>query len=78
MREDVMARFDGALAHQLDFEDFTTTLYSTAQPGRLAPARPVLRLAGGGHRLRGPDKYRVLEHRRRQAQIAARRALELF
>ena len=73
-----MARFDGALAHQLDFEDFTTTTYSTAQPGRLESARPDLRLAASGPRLRGPDKYKVLDHRRRQAQIAARRALELF
>ena len=71
-----MARFDGALAHQLDFEDFTTTTYSTAQPGRLA--RPDLRLAAAGPRLRGPNKYKLLEHRRRQAQIAARRALDLF
>ena len=73
-----MARFDGALAHQLDFEDFTMTAYSTAQPGRLAAARPDLRLAAAGPRLRGPHKYEVLEHRRRQAQIAARRALGLF
>ena len=73
-----MARFDGALAHQLDFEDFASTLYSIVQPGRLASARPELRLAGSAQRLRGPDKYKVLEHRRRQAQIAARHALELF
>ena len=73
-----MARFDGALAYQLDFEDFTTTRYSTAQPGRLAAARPDLRLAAAGPRLRGPNKYQVLEHRRRQAQIVARRVLELF
>jgi hypothetical protein len=76
-----MARFDGALAYRLDFEDFTTTTcstYSAAKPGRLAVARPDLRLAAVTHRLRGPDKYQVLEHRRRQAQIAARRALGLI
>lgn len=73
-----MARFDGALAPQLDFEDFTGTLYPDTRSGRLGPVRPELRLADGGRRLRGPDKYKVLEHRRRQAQIAARRALGLF
>jgi hypothetical protein len=36
-----------------------------------------LRLAPTGS-LRGPDKYRVLEHRRRQAQIKARRLLDLM
>ena len=76
-----MVRFDGALAHQLDFEDFTTTTYSASRPVRLATARPELRVAAVGSRLRGPDKYdkyKVLEHRRRQAQIAARRLLGLF
>jgi hypothetical protein len=72
-----MARFDGALAHQLDFEDFVTPQQSAAQAG-LGVLRPELRLAPAGRRLRGPDKYKVLEHRRRQAQIAARRALGLF
>ncbi len=73
-----MVLFDGALTHQLDFEDFTTTTYSASRPGRLATARSGLGVATGGSRLRGPDKYKVLEHRRRQAQIAARRLLELF
>jgi hypothetical protein len=73
-----MVRFDGALAHQLDFEDFTTTTYSASRPGRLATARPGLRVAAGSSRLRGPDKYKVLEHRRRQAQIAARRLLDVL
>ena len=37
----------------------------------------VLRLAvpNAGPALRGPDKYRILELRRRRAQIRARRAL---
>jgi hypothetical protein len=34
-----------------------------------------LRLAKGSHELRGPEKYRILELRRRRAQIRARRAL---
>jgi hypothetical protein len=36
-----------------------------------------LRLAARPGGLRGPDKYKVLEHRRRQAQIKARRLLDL-
>ena len=47
---------------------------------RLAEARRAkaggLRLAVPSAVLRGPDKYKVLEHRRRQAQIKARRAIE--
>jgi hypothetical protein len=43
-----------------------------------APAgcRRGLRLAASGN-LRGPEKYRVLELKRRRAQIRARRVLEL-
>ena len=37
-----------------------------------------LRLAVPGGGLRGPDKYRVLEHRRRQAQMKARHLLDLM
>jgi hypothetical protein len=37
-----------------------------------------LRLASAAGVLRGPDKYKVLEHRRRQAQIKARRLLDLM
>jgi hypothetical protein len=65
-----MARFDGSLARQLDFGAITTT--SAPPTGRawlrLAPSRV----------LRGPDKYKVLETRRRQAQIRARRLLDLI
>jgi len=64
-----MARFDDSLARQLDFGDYTTTT--------VFPRRGGLRLAVSGSGLRGPDKYKVLEHRRRQAQIKARRLLEL-
>lgn len=64
-------RFDGSLARQLDFGGTTTT----------APAgggRGGLRLALPSGVVRGPDKYLVLEHRRRQAQIKARRLLDLL
>ena len=40
--------------------------------------RNGLRLATPGGELRGPDKYRVLDLRRRRAQIRARRALSLL
>jgi hypothetical protein len=67
-----MARFDGSLARTLDFGETT--------PG--APARSVgragLRLASPGGLLRGSDKYKVLEKRRRRAQISARHALSLI
>jgi hypothetical protein len=72
-----MAYFRGSTAPQLDFEGFTTTTFSMG-PAGLVPTRPELRLAVGGHRLRGPDKYKVLELRRRRAQIEARRVLGLF
>ena len=57
-----MARFEGSAALKLDF--------GSARQGqalRLAPRRG----------LRGPE-YKVLEHRRRQAQIKARRLLDLM
>ena len=68
-----MARNDGALARELDFGD-----EGAAQQTLHGPNRPNrgLRLAGPSAVLRGPDKYKVLEHRRRQAQIKARRAID--
>lgn len=64
-----MPRFDGSLALTLDFGAMTTTAPSGRERGRyrlrLAPAQ-------------GPDKYTVLEHRRRQAQIKARHLLDLM
>jgi hypothetical protein len=67
-----MSHVDGALARKLDFDDMTVTLGVT-------PAQKTeLRLTGRPDRLRGPDKYKVLEHRRRQAQMAARRLLDLL
>lgn len=68
-----MRRIDGSLARKFDFGEITTT---TFRPG--GGSRPDLRLAVSRDRLTGPDKYKVLEHRRRQAQIAARRQLELL
>jgi hypothetical protein len=68
-----MPRFDGSLARQFDFGDITT---STFPPAR--PLKASLRLAPRAVSVRGPDTYKVLEHRRRQAQIKARRLLELF
>jgi hypothetical protein len=41
------------------------------------PLKASLRFARRPGELRGPDKYRVLEHRRRQAQMKARRLLDL-
>ena len=78
-----MRRFDGSLARQLDFEDPTT---SALPPGdrNWEPVRNVrqltaaLTVAQRPAGLRGPDKYKVLEHRRRQAQIKARRLLDLL
>jgi hypothetical protein len=67
-----MARFDGSLARQLDFGATTTTSAPVVTP------RTGLRLASAAGVLRGPDKYKVLEHRRRQAQIKARRLLDLM
>lgn len=64
--------FDGSAALKLDFGGITTT----SSPGGNGRARLRLAVPTGG--LRGPDKYKVLDHRRRQAQIKARRLLELM
>ena len=71
-----MRRFSGSEARQLDFSEVTTSTFPPAFP----PARPLkasLTLPGRRGNLVGPDKYKVLEHRRRQAQIKARRLLDL-
>ena len=57
-----------AVALRLDFGEM---------PGRGAAVRRNLRLATASGTLRGPDKYRLLDLKRRRAQIRARRALEL-
>jgi hypothetical protein len=66
-------RFDGTLAVQLDFGDLSTTTFPAARP-----LKAGLRLTNRPAGVRGPDKYKALEHRRRQAQIVARKALGLF
>ena len=67
-----MARFDGSAALKLDFGEMTTT------SGPVTGRRGKLRLAVPGGALRGPDKYKMLEHRRRQAQMKARHLLDLM
>jgi hypothetical protein len=62
-----MFRIEGSLARKLEFGD-TTMEVRIARPGSLR------RLA----LLRGPDKYKVLERRRRVAQIRARHLLDLI
>lgn len=67
-----MARFEGSLARRLDFGD--TAVEAPVHSG----TRAGLRLASPGGLLRGPDKYKVLERRRRHAQINARHVLSLI
>jgi len=67
-----MERFEGSLARKLDFGD--TPIDGPIEAG----ARAGLRLASLGGLLRGPDKYKLLEQRRRHAQIKARHALSLI
>ena len=66
-----MARIDGSAALKLDLGGVTLI----TQPRQ--PRRGSLRLASSGP-LNGPRKYKVLEHRRRQAQIRARRLLDMI
>lgn len=66
-----MTQFDGSAALKLDFSGVTTTT-------RGLGGRGILRLAAPTRLLSGPDKYKILEHRRRQAQIRARHLLELM
>jgi hypothetical protein len=67
-----MARTDAALARNLDYEEVAaneaTSMVSGGPTLRLAPAT----------RLTGPGKYKVLEARRRHAQMTARRLLDLL
>jgi hypothetical protein len=62
----VTARIDGALARQLEF----------GASQALRQSQQALRLVPAWRSLRGPDKYKVLAHRRHQAQIHARRVLD--
>ena len=61
-----MVRMRTALALKLDFGG-----------GRGTGGRPQLRLASAADALRGPEKYRLLDLKRRRAQIRARRLLGL-
>jgi hypothetical protein len=61
---------DGSAALKLDFGGMTTTSSPRGGRGGLRLAVPT--------GLRGPDKYKVLEHRRHQAQIKARHLLRLM
>lgn len=68
-----LAGFDGSLALKLDFGEVPSRVTSTGSRGRMA-----LRLAPGPGGLSGPDKYRVLDERRRRAQIRARHLLDMM
>jgi len=76
-----MATFSGSLAHTLDFGESMGPGSETARPTRtrLVSRRPGNPAGIQMHVLpwRSTDKYRILEHRRRQAQIAARRLLSV-
>ena len=68
-----MSRFDSSLARTLDFDDLTShTSIRPLSSLRAGHSRRRLRL------LRGPDKYKVLDQRRRAAQIRARHAMDLI
>ena len=72
-----MPQFDGSLARTFDFGEAPRAA-STTTTAPWAPGRAGLRLAIPGGVLGGPDKYIVLETRRRRAQIVARRVLDLI
>ena len=67
-----MTRTDGSLARRLAFEESTEIGQRLPERGRA-----TLRLARSP-RLAGPGKYKVLDARRRHAQIRARRLLDLI
>ncbi len=67
-----MSGTEGALARKLDFGELPTTVTGTGR------GRPGLWLAAAAGRVSGPGKYRVLDLRRRRAQIRARHLLDLL
>ena len=79
-----MARVEGSLARMLDFGEAAAS--GTWYPGRpvqgLASLRPGTDVRVLPSRrlslLPGPDKYEVLDRRRRVAQIKARHAMDLI
>lgn len=68
-----MNGFEGSLALKLDFGESATRVTSTGGRGKAG-----LRLAAATHPGSGPDKYRLLDRRRRAAQIRARHLLDLM
>lgn len=69
-----MARFDGSLALKLDFGSTSASACARSAFARrheTSSGETALKLAE-------PDKYKALEHRRRQAQIKARHLLQLM
>jgi hypothetical protein len=66
-----MRRVEGALARTLDFGE------GRPSAGPVASGRPMLRVALRSA-VRGANKYKVLDARRRHAQIRARRLLDLM
>lgn len=80
-----MSRFDGSLARTLDFGEAATAPVSRDSRGRIRSLASVARgnrdsrlSSGPLELLRGADKYKVLDRRRRAAQIQARHAMDLI
>jgi hypothetical protein len=69
----LMPRIDGSLARTLDFDERP----AAPRASESSAGRGALRLAPA-RRLAGPGKYKVLEARRRHAQLTARRLLDLL
>jgi hypothetical protein len=80
-----MSRFDGSLARTLDFGEAAAASGAMDARGRMG-TRPSMSRARGAAvvfsgkigLLRGTDKYKVLDRRRRAAQIQARHAMDLI
>lgn len=69
-----MVRNRGAQAKRLEFGEMP---FDRVWGGPSSAGRRGLRLATLSGVVRGPDKYRVLDLKRRRAQIRARRVLGL-
>lgn len=80
-----MSRFDGSLARRLDFGEAPTAAIPMGSRRRIRSLASVARANRGPmlspgrlELLRGADKYKVLDRRRRAAQIRARHAMDLI
>jgi hypothetical protein len=73
-----MSRFDSSLARTLDFGELTTSHRPIRGLTSLRTAPHQGRVRRRLELLRGPDKYKVLDQRRRAAQIRARHAMDLI